>query len=338
MPISFRMFDVPFRHGGALERGATTQAAPMSWSSHANSTTRCSAARTRRQNMNLDNHDYRVVGVLDRWQPIPKFYDLNNDKYGKSEELYLPFTRPSTGKCRVGATTIARAISVEPGGKAACIPNASGCNSGRSCPPRRTSTHYRAFLNNYAADQRRSGRFTWPPHTRIRDVREWLVYQHAVSDEVRILVLVSFQLPVGLPAQCHGTDAGENHGTQPATSACGARWGQPARDFRPMPDRGRRHRIGGRPARAGARRCWVLMGLRSLLSEEVSRLTHFSPADIAIAVIAGGHRDHARRAVSHLARRAGSAGLATQSSDRGTHSWNFVPFFRPCAAIKSAPS
>jgi putative ABC transport system permease protein len=28
-----------------------------------------------------------------------------------------------------------------------------------------------------------------------------------------------------------------------------------------------------------------LMGLRSLLSEEVSRLTHFSPADIIIAIV-----------------------------------------------------
>jgi putative ABC transport system permease protein len=28
-----------------------------------------------------------------------------------------------------------------------------------------------------------------------------------------------------------------------------------------------------------------LMGLRSLVSEEVSRLTHFSPGDISIAVI-----------------------------------------------------
>src|SRR6204780_3989736 len=51
---------------------------------------------------------------------------------------------------------------------------------------------YRAFLNNYAAEQQRVGRFHWPAHTRIRDVREWLAYEHAVSTEVRILVLVSF--------------------------------------------------------------------------------------------------------------------------------------------------
>ena len=51
---------------------------------------------------------------------------------------------------------------------------------------------YRNTLHNYAADQERAGRFHWPPHTQLRDVRQWLVYQHVVSDEVRILVLVSF--------------------------------------------------------------------------------------------------------------------------------------------------
>jgi putative ABC transport system permease protein len=51
---------------------------------------------------------------------------------------------------------------------------------------------YRAFLNNYAAEQQRLGRFHWPPHTQLRDVNEWLQYRHIVPSEVRILILVSF--------------------------------------------------------------------------------------------------------------------------------------------------
>jgi putative ABC transport system permease protein len=54
------------------------------------------------------------------------------------------------------------------------------------------ATRYRAFLTNYAAEQQRAGRFHWPPHVQLRDLRQWLSYQHVVSDEARILVLVSF--------------------------------------------------------------------------------------------------------------------------------------------------
>ncbi len=51
---------------------------------------------------------------------------------------------------------------------------------------------YRAFLNNYAAEQQRLGRFHWLPRTQLRDVKQWLQYRHIVPSEVDILILVSF--------------------------------------------------------------------------------------------------------------------------------------------------
>jgi putative ABC transport system permease protein len=52
--------------------------------------------------------------------------------------------------------------------------------------------NYRTVLNNYAADQQRTGRFHWPPHTQIRDVMQWLEYRHVVPNELGLLVLASF--------------------------------------------------------------------------------------------------------------------------------------------------
>ena len=51
---------------------------------------------------------------------------------------------------------------------------------------------YRIALNNYAADQQRLGRFSWPPHTQIRDVMQWLRYRHVVPNELGLLVFASF--------------------------------------------------------------------------------------------------------------------------------------------------
>jgi len=143
---------------------------------------------------------------------------------------------------------------------------------------------YRSFLNNYASEQRRTGRFTWPAHTRIRDVREWLVYQHAVSDEVRILVLVSFSFLLVCLLNAMGLMLAKIMGR--------------------AGDIGVRRALGA-SRRAIFAQCLIeagvvglaggllglaltalgLVGLRSLLSEEVSRLTHFSPADISIAIV-----------------------------------------------------
>jgi putative ABC transport system permease protein len=59
-------------------------------------------------------------------------------------------------------------------------------------PARADADKYRAFLYNYAADQQRAGRFRWPPHTQMRNVRQWLTYQHIVPSELSVLVLASF--------------------------------------------------------------------------------------------------------------------------------------------------
>src|SRR5580692_10617841 len=82
----FSMFDVPFHYGAPGHADVVVITRELNDKMFGGEN---SVGKT----LNLDNHDYRVVGVLDKWQPIPKFYDLNNDKYGKGEELYLPFTR-----------------------------------------------------------------------------------------------------------------------------------------------------------------------------------------------------------------------------------------------------
>jgi putative ABC transport system permease protein len=51
---------------------------------------------------------------------------------------------------------------------------------------------YRQFLDGYAREQREAGRFNWAPNNRLRNVREWLDYQHAVPPESRISMTLAF--------------------------------------------------------------------------------------------------------------------------------------------------
>jgi putative ABC transport system permease protein len=51
--------------------------------------------------------------------------------------------------------------------------------------------NYRRYLSNYAAEQRRTGRFSWPARTDVRDVRSWLVYNRIIPNEINILLFVS---------------------------------------------------------------------------------------------------------------------------------------------------
>src|SRR5690606_40383790 len=42
--------------------------------------------------LRLDQTDFTVIGVIDGWRPTPRFYDMNTDRYGELEDVFLPFS------------------------------------------------------------------------------------------------------------------------------------------------------------------------------------------------------------------------------------------------------
>src|SRR5271165_688515 len=280
----FPMFEVPFRYGGSWTAADDAGHADVVVIGRELNDKVFGGANSVGKTMNLDGHDYRVVGVLDRWQPTPKFYDLNNNKYGKSEEAFIPFTRAveqqlgSWGNNNCGGDTIPA-----PGWEGRLHSECIWIQFWAELPAPADAARYRTFLNNYAAEQRRLGRFHWAPNTRIRNAREWLAYRQAVSTEVRILVLVSFSFLLVCLLNAMGLMLAKIMGR--------------------AVDIGVRRALGA-SRRAIFSQCLIeagvvgfaggllglgltllgLSGLRSLLSDDVNRLTHFSAIDVAIAI------------------------------------------------------
>ena len=280
----FPMFDVPFRFGGPWSAADDENRADVAVISRDLNDKLFGGTNSVGKMVNIDNHDFRVVGVLDRWEPIPKVYDLNNDKYDKSEDVFMPFTRAVQAQMSSWGNFNCAGNVKDSGWEGLLHSECVWIQYWAELPTAADVGHYRSMLNNYASDQQHSGRFHWPAHTRIRDARDWLVYQHAVSDEVRILVLVSFSFLLVCLLNAMGLMLAKVMGR--------------------AADIGVRRALG---ANRGAifTQCLIeaavvglvggllgllltalgLLGLRSLLSEEVSRLTHLSPVDIGIAVL-----------------------------------------------------
>jgi putative ABC transport system permease protein len=185
----FPMFEVPFLYGRAWTAGDDDDHAPVVVLSRDLNDRLFSGANSLGKVVTLDGAEYRVVGVLDHWQPLPRFYDLDANVFGNPEDLFLPFNVAIDHKMEFGNIS--------------CHESANGWNEliGGECvwahfwvelPSAAAVVRYRQFLTNYAAEQKRSGRFKWQARTRLRDVREWLTYHKVVSTETRILVVVSF--------------------------------------------------------------------------------------------------------------------------------------------------
>ncbi|HEY0799207.1 MAG TPA: ABC transporter permease [Steroidobacteraceae bacterium] len=280
----FTMFDTPFRLGAPWSADDDNAHADVVVISDKLNDKVFGGANSIGKTLKLDDRDYRVVGVLAEWEPTPKFYDLNNNAYGESAEVYLPFTRAIDGQMPSWGNNNCNGDVGQPGWEGRLRSECVWQQFWAELPTAADVEHYRSFLNNYGSEQQRAGRFTWPAHTHISDVREWLVHEHAVSDEVRILVLVSFSFLLVCLLNAMGLMLAKIMG--------------------------RAGDIGVRRALGASRRaifgqCLIeagvvglaggvlgliltalgLAGLRSLLSEQVTRLTHFSLSDISIAVI-----------------------------------------------------
>jgi len=140
--------------------------------------------------LRLSGMDYRVVGVLDTFLPVPKFYDVSNGAFNEPEELYIPFN-------------ISVEYSLSRSGNTSCWktpddgPNAllrSECIWIQFWAELRNDTEkqeYMAFLNAYVEQQKTLGRFPRPLNNRLSDVMEWMQDQEVVEDDARLMLGLS---------------------------------------------------------------------------------------------------------------------------------------------------
>lgn len=187
----FPMFDVPFKYGGpwsALDDEA--HAAVVVIAKDTNDRL-FGGANSVGKTIRLDNEPYTVAGVLDDWRPLPRFYDLTLRPFADGDTIFLPFSRAiDEHMVNIGSTQCND--NADPGWEGRLKSDCVWLQFWLELPTATDVERYRVFLNNYAAEQQRLGRFHWPPHTQLRDVMQWLQYRKIVPNEVRILILASF--------------------------------------------------------------------------------------------------------------------------------------------------
>jgi len=187
----FAMFEAPFRFGAAWSAADDEAAARVVVIGAKLNDKLFHGENSVGRTINLDGHDYRVIGVLESWDPRPRVYDvISSDTFAESEDIFLPFnTAVAAELTQRGNRSCNRAPA--PGWQGALDSECVWIQFWAELPTAAEVDRYREFLNHYAAEQQRLGRFTWPPLTRLRSVHEWLAYEKVVPNEIRITVLLA---------------------------------------------------------------------------------------------------------------------------------------------------
>lgn len=142
------------------------------------------------KSIRMDQNEFRVIGVLDEWRPTPRFYDLNSDRYGEVEQVFLPFST-------------AVGLKMGRNGSMNCWGDSQGDETGVNAPctwmqywvqldSADKFASYKQYLTNYSDQQRRAGRFERPTNIRLRNVMEWLEFKRVVPNDVRLQTWLAF--------------------------------------------------------------------------------------------------------------------------------------------------
>ena len=192
----FQMMGVPFRFGSAWSKEADKEGSNQVVIGNELNQKVFRGVNSVGQEIRLDDHTYRISGVLAPWNPLPRFYAASDhnafDRH--APQLFMPFRQALNLRIPTAGGSYGES-SFQPWDMRSEI---SFISYWVELPDSAAAAHYGNYLHAYADEQRVAGRFHWPANVALRDQQDWLDYQHVVPPEARI----SFVVALGLLVVC----------------------------------------------------------------------------------------------------------------------------------------
>lgn len=195
----FAMFEVPFRYGSGWDKAADARPEAVAVISAPLNDRLFGGQDSVGKTVRLGDRDFRIVGVLAPWRPRVRAYDMTSNPFNSPESVFIPFNwiepmevrstgnsdgwksldspNPTFAEALHGSETVFLQMWVE-------LPDAE----------RREAYH--AFLDAYAGEQKKLGRFQRPLDNRVTPllalIDEWKVVppQAKAMAAISILFLV----------------------------------------------------------------------------------------------------------------------------------------------------
>jgi putative ABC transport system permease protein len=188
----FAMFEVPFLFGGPWDAKADAGPEPVIVLSKEANQKAFGGVNSVGKVIHWQKRDFRVIGVLDAWEPMPKFFDVSNGAFEDMEGAYVPFAwgplleLGSHGNTNCWKTEVID--SFQSFLNSECI-WFHGWFELRSAAKQQA---FRRFLDNYVLEQKKHGRFPRPLNNYLYDVDGWLKRNKVVDDDNKAMLVLAF--------------------------------------------------------------------------------------------------------------------------------------------------
>ena len=183
----FSMFDVPFLYGSGWKRSSDEAPEPVVVIGRRLNDKLFKGVNSVGRSVTLSGRQYRIVGILQTWMPAPRYYDLSGDAFRTAEDIFMPFgwgmtlQMATAGNIRC-VTPDAKMESFNDILTADCV----WLQYWVELPSAGRLREFRQFVDNYASEEKRHGRFPRPLNNRVVDIPTWFVMNNVIGDDSRM--------------------------------------------------------------------------------------------------------------------------------------------------------
>src|SRR5262249_9502797 len=188
----FPMFGVPFRYGSGWDKKADAGPEPVIVLSEEMNDKLFGGGNSLGKTRRNGGGHFRVTGVMARWEPSVKIYDLTQNPIDKPENIYMPFNFLKPMQLRTFGNT-------DGWGSSGGLSGFDGFLQSETCwiqmwvelPDKAALGRYKDFLTAYVLEQKKHGRFQRPVNNRVSTPQEWMKDQRVVPAETTAMLIVS---------------------------------------------------------------------------------------------------------------------------------------------------
>ena len=187
----FAMFEVPFVFGGGWDKRADDAAEQVTVLSRAVNDRVFGGRDSVGERIVMNGQTYRVTGVIDEWNPVPKFYDETTGVFNDTEEIYLPFSVAIANEMDANGNTNCWKPVPDGGYDAFLNSECVWMQLWVELHGEQEVDAYMGYLDAYVESQKALGRFPRPVNNHLSDVMQHLENQNVVDDSVRVLLVLA---------------------------------------------------------------------------------------------------------------------------------------------------
>jgi putative ABC transport system permease protein len=188
----FSMFNVPFIYGSGWDRATDAAAEPVVVLTRQLNERLFGGRDSVGERLMMQGTYFQVAGVIDTWEPTPRFFDPINGAFQETNEMFIPYslalslelqsTGSDWGWKNEDITSFEQWLNSE----------SSWVQYFVELETPRDRDAYVSHLDAYVGEQKRLGRFERPMNNNVYDVMEWMEYHEVVSNDSKVLVGLSF--------------------------------------------------------------------------------------------------------------------------------------------------